>query len=167
MHSDDYDFPFGRGTNRPPRAEREKEGRDSDEEGGHGYLPSVSSVMMSDLVSLNTVSSITSPPDRYGPVSSLHTPHKSKKGNLNTHGSQGGTRSTLGREAARAGWEKRYATLMSPWLYEQRLTDQLDVHRTATAMMMERHPRLLQPWIKAVAAIARNDVETVLLRVLS
>lgn len=110
VHSDDYDYPLPRGSNRPSRAIMRREVHEvhSDDEDGRGYIPSVSSVLADDLVSVRTVSSCTSPPIRYETASSHETSYQPRRGVPGTQGRMTGTRSSLRREAARVGWEKRY-----------------------------------------------------------
>lgn len=108
VHSDDYDLPLPYTHSGPSRAERsERRGSHSDGEDDYRYIPSVSSMLMDDFVSVNTVSSCTNPTLRHDTTPGRQTRHHPSR---TVHGSQD-SRKIVGavqsREAARAGWEKR------------------------------------------------------------
>lgn len=108
VHSDDYDLPLPRSSDRPLGAER-REARESpsDTEDCCRYIPSVSSMLMDDVVSVNTVSSCTNPAVRREATAGSQTRQQSTRTAHGLQDSRSATRTVLSREAARAGWEKR------------------------------------------------------------
>ena len=107
VHSDDYDLPMPRVSVRPSRREGGRLGHGDDQE-GHGYIPSVSSILLDDVISVNTVSSCTNPPFEHNATNPSRRSFKSRGAHLAVHGSQA---TSVGREAARAGWEQRSVSM--------------------------------------------------------
>lgn len=81
-----------------------------DDEEDHVYVPSVSSILLNDVVSVNTVSSCTNPPFEHDTITPSRRSNKSRRAQHAVHGSQA---TSLGREAARAGWEQRSVSMAS------------------------------------------------------